>query len=293
MAVYDAMYHYNWNDFEASNSEGERVLKAAEKIATIAENSTESKITSVVKITCLDESWKTYEPNNEYASKTYQVETNAESTKYEVGIVSDLDGVKIVDEKNQERKEFKKGEKFKIIAPIKGFERYGEMSIHVKADMKTKPILYGESKLATTQNYALAASEYEYEQISYKETYEKNKTKIEIIKQDKQTNELLSGAKFNIYDKDKNLVYTDVVTNEEGKIVVDHIFPGKYYIEEVKAPEGYTRYEELIEIEVELNQNYTVQVGNYEKPKQEEKEKEGKQIAVTGKKEKTLPRTGY
>jgi len=69
--------------------------------------------------------------------------------------------------------------------------------------------------------------------------------------------------------------------------------PGKYFIEEVKSPDGYTKYEEIIGIELGFNETYTVNVNNYKKPVEEEKEVEDKEISVTGKQEIALPRTGF
>ena len=96
-------------------------------------------------------------------------------------------------------------------------------------------------------------------------------------------------------DASGNIVYSDITTNEEGLAVIDKVLPGKYYIQEIKAPEGYTLYKDLIEIDIELNQKYTVNVNNYEKPEDEEKEVEveDKEITRTGEKEKYLPRTGF
>ena len=69
--------------------------------------------------------------------------------------------------------------------------------------------------------------------------------------------------------------------------------PGKYYIEEIKSPDGYTMYDELIEIDVELNQKYVVNVNNYKEPEDEEKQVEDADKTVVGTKEVNLPRTGF
>lgn len=72
-------------------------------------------------------------------------------------------------------------------------------------------------------------------------------------------------------DASGNIVYSDITTNEEGLAVIDKVLPGKYYIQEIKAPEGYTLYKDLIEIDIELNQKYTVNVNNYENQKMKKK----------------------
>ena len=143
------------------------------------------------------------------------------------------------------------------------------------------------------QSYALAAGDFEFENAKIKVNYLANTTKIEIVKKDAETKEALAGGKFNILNENKEIVYSDVTTNEAGIAVVENILPGKYFIEEVGSPDGYTLYDELIEIDVELNQKYAVNVNDYKKPENEEKQVEDEDLTITGKKEINLPRTGF
>ena len=177
--------------------------------------------------------------------------------------------------------------------PISELDKSGEIEIEVVADVKTRPILYGESGDSSKQSYALAAGDYEFENAKIRIKYTANETKIEIVKRDAETKELLQGAKFNILDENKNIIYSDVTTNKEGVAIIDRVVPGRYYIQEIKAPEGYAIYGDLVEINIELNQKYTVNINNYEKPEDKEKEVENndKEISKTG--EKYLPRTGF
>lgn len=294
MAVYDMMYNYDWNDFEGMNAQGDRVLSAAIKISKAARNSSTTKPISIVEIKTNDDRWKMDCINKEYASKTFYITTNVESTKYQVKLNNvKVKGVKITDEKNEEKDEFKTGQKFKVLIPITELDTQGEFEIEVTADMKTKPILYGESGSDNLQDYALAAGDYEYENAKMKVKYLENTTRIEIVKRDAETGELLKGAKFNVIDENKNIVYSDVTTNENGIATIENIMPGKYYIQEIKSPDGYTIYDEQIEIDVELNQKYVVNVNDYKKPENEEKEVEDGDKTITGQKEVNLPRTGF
>lgn len=294
MAVYDMMYNYDWNDFEGMNAQGDRVLSAAIKISKAARTSSTTKPISIVEIKTNDDRWKMDSINKEYASKTFYITTNVESTKYQVKLNNvKVKGVKITDERNEEKDEFKTGQKFKVLIPITELDTQGEFEIEVTADMKTKPILYGKSGSDNLQDYALAAGDYEYENAKMKVKYLENTTRIEIVKRDAETGELLKGAKFNVIDENKNIVYSDVTTNENGIATIENIMPGKYYIQEIKSPDGYTIYDEQIEIEVELNQKYVVNVNDYKKPENEEKEVEDGDKTITGQKEVNLPRTGF
>ena len=294
MAVYDAMYNYDWDDFEGLNAQGDRIVSAAEKISKVARSSSETKPVSVVSIGKVDEEWALDGKDDKYISKEFKINCNLEYAKYSLELDNlDIDGVKIVDKNNNEKKEFKSGENFKVLIPIAELSKSGEFEIEATVDVKTKPVLYGDSGDSTKQSYALAAGDYEFESTKLKIKYSENATKIEIIKKDAETEEPLQGAKFNILNENKEIIYSDVTTNEEGKAIVEKITPGKYFIQEIKAPDGYTIYDELIEIDVELNQKYIVNVNNYEKPEDEEKQVDDVEITKTGDKEVYLPRTGF
>ena len=154
------------------------------------------------------------------------------------------------------------------------------------------PIFYGESPNQDWQNYAVTVGEYEMADTSIKQTYQENKTQIEIQKQDGDTKIPLKNGIFNLLDENKQILYSELTTNDQGVIEVKHLLPGIYYLEEIKAPDGYYGYEDLIQIEVKLNQKTVVKVDNYKE--QEEKPSEAPQeeteISVG---EKKLPKTGF
>lgn len=128
-------------------------------------------------------------------------------------------------------------------------------------------MLYGETVRSDYQDYALAAGEWEFESTILNSSYPSNKTMIKIVKKDKETEGVLKGAKFNILDENKNVIYSDVSTNEEGVAEVKGIMPGKYFIEEIQAPEGYTKYDKLVEVNLKFNETYTINVNNYKNQK--------------------------
>ena len=97
-------------------------------------------------------------------------------------------------------------------------------------------------------------------------------------------------------DENRNVVYTDLKTDENGKVEIENLIPGKYYLKEIEAPEGYYGYDEELEIEVKYNEALKVTVNNYKIPEEEDYEKPQDENRITvGEKreEKKLPRTGY
>ena len=123
--------------------------------------------------------------------------------------------------------------------------------------------------------------------------YPENETKIIIIKQDKETKQKLEGVEFELLDENKNVVYSDLKTNQEGEIEIKHLIPGKYYIRETKTKEGYEIYEQLIDLQVALQEQYTIHVENNPEEKPQVKvEKKLKNKEVSSSTVKKLPVTG-
>lgn len=290
-AVYCYIHGNNPEDYGAIGEAGERTLRAMKNIINNAQNSGETKISSTITINKNISEWKQDENENNYVSKIYSVQAGANIDNYKIKITkedgSDLGGIKLTDENNTEKTEFSPNEKFKILVPIKNMTEKMNFNITVEAKVKTKPVLYGMAPNSGYQDYALTAATYEDGTGNVKDEYQKNETKIIIIKKDQEDGKLLEGVEFQLLDKNREIVYTDLKTNEEGKIIVENLVPGIYYIKETKTIDGYQTYNQPIKVEIELNQEITVTVNNMkeEKPEINTKTKASKEV-------KKLPITG-
>lgn len=77
------------------------------------------------------------------------------------------------------------------------------------------------------------------------------KSVVQIRKVNGETGENLAGASMVLKDAEGNVVKTWVTTNED--MIIEDLQPGKYYLSETEAPEGFVLSTEVIEIEVSLN----------------------------------------
>lgn len=296
-AIYCYIHGNNPNDYEAIGEAGQRTLNAIYKIINNANNSKETKLSSTIEINKLDSEWKQDEINTEYVSKTYSVTANANIKNYKIAITKenaqDIGGIKITDIQNNEKSEFMANETFKVLVPIKNMKETGNFKLSVESQVQTKPVLYGVAPNSGYQDYALTAATYEDGTGEKSDEYPENETKIIILKQNEETKEKLEGVEFELLDENKKVVYSDLKTDEEGKIEIKNLIPGKYYLRETKAKEGYKSYEELIELQVALHEQYTITVNNHpeEKPKVEIEQSE-KNKAVSSSTVKRLPVTG-
>ena len=136
------------------------------------------------------------------------------------------------------------------------------LKISIETKVQTKPILYGRASSSNLQDYALTAETYEDGIGETNDKYGKNETRILVVKQDSETKEKLEGVEFQLLDENKNVLYTNLQTDKNGMITIDNLLPGKYYVKETKTISGYELYEKLIEVEIALNEEFTVTVNN-------------------------------
>ena len=118
-------------------------------------------------------------------------------------------------------------------------------------------------EVSTVGNHVLDNNEYEIE-FKYIDQYTPvvlitkvlnnylSKGTLEFSKVDLSTSEPLPNTLIEIYTEDDELVFSGR-TDENGQIIIDDLFIGKYYILEKEAPEGYTLNEEKMEFEIKEN----------------------------------------
>ena len=300
-AVYCMLTNRDVNEYSAIGEAGERTLNALKTIVNNVRNSNQTKVSSELTVNEQEKLWKIDNLDSSYISKTFSVTANASMSKYTVNVKNlNIDGYKLVDQNNKEKIEFTNSEKFKILIPIQEVKQDGNFSIEVSAQVATKPVFYGESRDSGLQSYALTGYTYEDGTGIKKVYYTKNETKIIITKIDDKTGKKLEGVKFELLDKDQNKIYSEITTNKDGIATIDNLLPGIYYIRETKTLEGYQLYSKLIKVELELNEETTVNVINSEKEPEIYKEEKKTELAVKEEKSSIkvketapkLPKTG-
>ena len=290
-AIQICLYKNRIEDYKPIGEAGKRTIEAIKKITDSAEKSKEEQKPSSVNIKSINENFEQDNIQQEYLSKTYEINTNANYSKYNASVerIKAIipEGIKITDINNNEKVEFASKEKFKILIPINQINQETEFKIKINTKIETKPVLYGTAPSSSYQDYALTVATYEDGIGNIKDEYNKNETKIIIIKKDQDDGKVLEGIEFQLLNDKKEVIYADLKTDSDGKIVIENLVPGNYYIKEIKTIDGYELYEYPIQVEVGFNQEVSVTVNN----KKEEKpqiitnktaSKEIKRLPVTG-----------
>ncbi|MBE3640853.1 choice-of-anchor A family protein [Bacillus anthracis] len=91
---------------------------------------------------------------------------------------------------------------------------------------------------------------------------------LQVIKKDAESGKVLEGAEFKLKNEAGQVVGETKTTNKDGVVKFENLVPGKYTLEETKAPEGYKALEVTIEVNVVANEVVKQEVLN-EKVKEE------------------------
>ncbi|WP_170968852.1 MSCRAMM family protein, partial [Bacillus wiedmannii] len=91
---------------------------------------------------------------------------------------------------------------------------------------------------------------------------------LQVVKKDAESRNVLEGAEFRLKNENGQIVGEAKTTNKNGVVTFENLVPGKYTLEETKAPEGYKVIEVTVEVNVVANEVAKREVLN-EKVKEE------------------------
>ena len=291
-AVFTMIYGWDpavYNSF--GTPESNRTLAAYQRIMNDANNSTAVPPSSHITVIAQGGRWEVDVHNPRYVSMVYEVTTEAPMIQFDVSLEGMFpEGTFIANINGEAKTAFAAGDPFKVLMPIRGLRSNGNFTINVHGAVATRPVWHGRAPSPEMQDYAITGAVYEDGRGSARVYFSRNSTRIIIIKQDSETEEVLGGVEFELLDENQNVIYTGLITCEEGRIEIYNLIPGRYYIREVRALPGFILYEGLIEAEVGLNEVLTVIIGNsQEEPPVIERESEA-QVEVQPRR---LPRAGF
>ena len=192
----------NYDKYSAIGEEGTRVLNAMIQIVENAKVETDSYLEPQIEIQEEQYEWKIDDIDSRYISKTYQVKSSGNITSYILNLKEETEiQAQITNLENKEKQIFNKNEKFKILLPIEELRENNFIELEVQANIKTKPVLYASSSIPGYQNYALTANSIELETKLLKVEYEKNNTTLKVMKREKNSQNIIGGVEFCLYNE--------------------------------------------------------------------------------------------
>ncbi|MFD4851451.1 SpaA isopeptide-forming pilin-related protein, partial [Bacillus mycoides] len=99
---------------------------------------------------------------------------------------------------------------------------------------------------------------------------------LQVIKKDAESGKVLEGAEFRLKNENGQVVGAAKTTNKDGVVTFENLVPGKYTLEETKAPEGYKAVEVTVKVNVVANE-----VAKQEVLNEKVKEKITGQVEIT------------
>lgn len=262
MAVYSVLYNYTINDFSPIGEAGTRTWNALNNILLKVNDGENTQISSNLSIVEESTEWKENTNMPGCISRDFYVKPDGPMNTYNIVKEKVTEGTIITDINDIPRQEFKSNEKFRVTMPINELSDGGNIKIKAFANVETKPIFVGRAPNTNNQDYAITGITYENGSGEKMVYYEKNKTKIKIVKKDETGKKALENAVFQLLDKDKKVVISEIKTNEKGEAILENVLPDTYYIKEIQAPTGYILYNGYIEIKPKFNEELTITIKN-------------------------------
>ena len=162
------------SDYEAIGEAGQRTLNALNLITSNAEKSKEVQGLGTVTVIPDNNEWTEDTKDEKYVSKVYKINSNISHMNYEITTIEDMpEGSKITNLDGEEIDKFYGQDKFKIMLLKDKLNNDGTITLNIKTEVKTKPVIYGASPNSEWQNYALTGYMYEDATCKFEDIYRK------------------------------------------------------------------------------------------------------------------------
>lgn len=235
--------------------------------------------------------------NTNYYEKVFKLEYDDNINKIELNLTGINDYI-ITDLNNNKIDDLLGHHKIKIIFPRNTNIKSNICNLNVDLFYKEDVILSAKSTINNMQDMALASNILTKYSINTSFNFTPIETKLKILKKDsKSANVYIPNTKFNIYDKNNNLI-NFAVTDKSGTITLNvendlHIFDNSVlYIKEIYVPSPYTidKNNDTQKIQLKLGEINTV---TFENEKKEISKIVPSKITVLKQPKIELPKTGY
>lgn len=231
------------NSIEEIQRRGSKVLEVAQALYTYGITGTQSYTKPEVHIQQQGEKYLEEIDNVTYYVQPYKVTANHTLKDYQIRISNQVEGTKILNLKNEEIRQQAQTD-FKVAVPVRQIKQNEKINIFIEeAVIKTNPVYYCKSHIEKAQNYITYTAGWETANTATSLSIRGDTSKLELLKVDAQTKKPMAGVSFSIFSQTGEKI-GEYTTNQDGKILVDKLFPQIVTIKEVKTNEDYVLDEE-------------------------------------------------
>lgn len=248
--------------YKGKNAKGKKIVEAIYNISQIGKNGTQKMQDANLKIT-KEKNLTRY--NDDWYYQEYSVTSDVAISEYIVDSISDFpEGAYISDMQGNGKWQFTAGKKFRIMMKKENIKTDFTGSIHIKGKCKTYPIFFGEAPNSKVQDYAITYDAYGDFETSQKFIETTNNASIQLVKKDEETLKPITGVKFQLLAEKGEILQTKV-TNAEGIIEFNRLYPGNYVLQEIEANSNYILNNTKYSIHVGYNDKVIKEVTNKHK----------------------------
>lgn len=227
-------------DMDETKRRGEKVINAICNLVNIGNNGTEKmKYTNNLSVQPIG-SFTENQKDKNYYYQAAKVVSNVECTEYTIKSFSGFpEGTIITNKEGIEQTTFKGGDEFRIMVPRKALMENITGNIVVTGSCRNYPIYYAECKEGNYQNYMLCCDSLSKNvKAEANINLQINKSKLKIIKVDKETKKAIAGVKFSVKYKDGQDIGT-YTTDENGIISIENLHQGQVIVKEIESAKNY------------------------------------------------------
>lgn len=230
-AIYMANEPRDLETYVIKGEKGKRIYEAAKQIVQ------ESKKVSSINFIKIEPKSEEFIEDSNYLMKEYQIHANHRIENATIKVLAG-EGIKITDLEDCPKTNFKENDTFKVLIPKNNTIQ--NISIKFEAEfIKLKPILATNSQ--KNKNYDLVILEEEKEKLStHIDIKEGNLSTIQITNLEKDTQRPIIGSIFELLNQNYEKLQDNLITDENGKIVINNLEENIYYIRQKQVSEEYS-----------------------------------------------------
>lgn len=206
-----------------------------------------------------------YEDGNYYTQKI-NVSSSVDMANYTITATANLpEGTIITNKNGTQTNSFNGNESMYVKIPKAKMDKdIKNAIINVQGKCKTYPVFYGKTRMAETQNYALAYDPFGDGVGRATLNIQTNTGKLQVNKIDDETKNPIEGVTFSLKKLDGTIVGT-ATTNSKGIATFEKLYQGNYKLVEVETNPKYVLNKTEFNVNIQYNKTGTIDITNEHK----------------------------